>query len=129
MKRVFLSVLFVLFILPVLVFAGNTDSLGVVGSILVDAISQIPVVGQGAVIIYGLIVWVIVRGAQVVFARIPTKWGRLGPSIGWRILAFLFGRDIMLHNAKPDPVDEKTAQEKIKEKLVKEYPVLKSPWE
>lgn len=129
MKMKLLLITFLLFLLfPVLLFAGDTDSLGVVGSILVDALSGIPIIGQLALVIYGIIVWLIVRGAQVIFSKIPTKWNEFSTSVGWRILSFLFGKDILLHNAKPDPKsDIKITQEKLKERLKKEYPVLNTP--
>ena len=130
MKFFFLTLFTLLFLAPVTVFAGEADH-GVIGALLVDALSDIPVLGRLALVVYGIVVWAIVRGAQVVFARMPTRWGEFGASIGWQVLAFFFGKDILLHQAEPDPECEEEAREKIRESLIKEYPVLqiKPPWE
>jgi hypothetical protein len=82
------------------------DSLGIVGTALVDLLGKIDLGGQGVGALMALLSAVVFRAVQIVLQKLPTKWrwvdNRLTLGIVNRVLASIFGKTTMIYNGKID---------------------------
>lgn len=127
----------VIFAFTVAAFAGEPapDSLGVIGTSVVDALSKIKIIGPFAQSLYFLAAtalgYVLTLTIQALLKKIPTKWKwsaklqDVSVSFFWRLLARLFGKSILYYHAKAEQDFEKErTKRKLKEHLKRHDPLL-----
>lgn len=134
--RFFRTVLLCLAAMSFAAIAGvPSDSLGTIGSLIIDKLSDVKIIGPFAENLYlftaATLGYLITLAIQFALKKIPTKWKwsdklqDVGVSFIWRILAKLFGKSILYYRAKTEQdFEAQRLAVKLKDHLKKHDPLL-----
>ena len=79
---------------------------------------------QAATALYGFVVLVVLRVAQVALARVPTRRRTLLAKLTWGVLGAMFGKEVVEENNREHEMDPR-AKEKLRASLKRRYPILR----